>query len=76
MMIRKAGFVIAFAVGAWFGYNYAIELLDFSQSNAKDPWEYWSTTGGQALRYILTGGCGLIAATVVYFLLNLFARSD
>ena len=75
-MIRKIGALIAFCGGAYFGYTHALDIVEYSGSNQEDPFKYWSSTGTATLEILMTVGCGVIAAAVVYFLLNLFARND
>jgi len=72
-MIPKIAAVIAFGVGAWFGYNYAMGILE---SGGMDFDDYWSEQGAQLLRIVLTLGLGGVAATLAYFAANFFKRFD
>jgi hypothetical protein len=72
-MIRKCAAVIAFGAGAYFGYRLTFEIFDYYASDFSG---YWGETAGQIVRVVLPVAVGAVAAIVVYFLLNFFARED
>lgn len=72
-MIRKAVTIIAFGVGAWMGYNYALEIIGYY---GLDVDSYWGEQGAEFIRIVLTVAFGAACAVAGYFLTNLYARAD
>jgi len=72
-MWRKVAAVIVGILGAWVGYNYALDLIATFGMDVND---YWSEQGETFLRILLTVGAGLASGVLGYFLLNVFSRFD
>lgn len=72
-MIRRLAALVAFGGGAWYGYNFALDVIDYYEIDVES---YWGNLGAQVLTVGLPLAVGVAAAVTVYFLLNLFARAD